>query len=551
MSGALAIPYAVVLAPLVIYAQVFLVSYLLSRIEKTRFWIKFRVASDSLYVFMLLLSAPLLLKINIPDPHNFPLRKLELLLGAAYAGFVLILAGYFLYRYFKARDASKMKTRQGFMLVFVFAFAFYFSLSLWFNYANQPTGDEPEYLMMAQSMAKDGDLDLSNNYAAKEYTSFYNKELVPQGLQREGRLYSYHPFMVSAVMLPFYAVMGRSGATLLMNALCALIAALSYILMRKVFEKGKTAIYAALAAAVSLPLIMFSNMICSESLSGALLLGALCLLLYEKKRVAAVAIVSCFIPWAHPRNILLWLALGAIAVFEYRKEIKNAAVYAAAQAASGALLLFSNYLRFGSFMPGAYTDTARLPGQGAAFKLNAYGIFGLLFDQEFGLLFYTPVFALFAAGLVILYRNDKKIFWYCAALFFPYYAMLSSYSGWSGGGGASPRFFVPVIFLFTLFAAAAVEGIKDKIKIAAVKFLLWAGFIVSLVISMVPWFRWNKGAGDNWILKFISGFIKHDLTLILPSFWSPDWLTWPLAVFWLLILILVNIYFLYARKNRI
>ena len=34
-------------------------------------------------------------------------------------------------------------------------------------------GDEPHYLLMAQSIASDGDIDLRNQYAKREYRGFY------------------------------------------------------------------------------------------------------------------------------------------------------------------------------------------------------------------------------------------------------------------------------------------------------------------------------------------------------------------------------------------
>lgn len=45
------------------------------------------------------------------------------------------------------------------------------------------TGDEPFYVMTALSLAHDGDLDESNNYAQGDYRSFYPPDPLPAGWQ--------------------------------------------------------------------------------------------------------------------------------------------------------------------------------------------------------------------------------------------------------------------------------------------------------------------------------------------------------------------------------
>lgn len=547
LRNGIAMAYPVYIAPLLVIGLNWLAAYVLSKIEKKRFSLIFRTVNQLLYIFMLLAAAPLLLKMNLPDPHNFPLRKLELLLGAAYAVFIFSLAGYFIYSAAKTIDIQKMKINKVFAFIFAFTFAFFFSVSLWFNYANQPTGDEPEYLMMAASLAKDGDLDLENNYANKDYAAFYNKDLTAQGKSENKKLYSYHPPLVSVFLLPFYAAAGRLGATILMNLLCAFFTALIFYFLSMIYRENRMPAAAALLCAFSLPVLMFSNMICSEALSGVLILGCLIIFIYKKEKFYSAAIACALIPWSHPRNAVLWLALGIIAIIEYRKEIAKAGIFTLIQSVSGALLLWFNYSHFGSFVPGAYTETVKHASSGQSFSLNPAGMLGLFFDQEFGLFFYTPLFAVFIAGIIALFNKDRKLFWYSLLLFVPYYLMLSSYAGWSGGGGASPRFFVPVIFLFVLFTAEALRSIKDKAAVIAARMLVFAGLIISLVIFMVPWFRWNKGIGDNWILKCVSGFVKADITGILPSFWAPDKNTWLTAFIWLAAAVILNVFFMIKR----
>jgi hypothetical protein len=542
--------YPVYLAPVAIYSFLCLAAFVLSRTEKTDFLNKLKIVSNALYVFLILAAAGIFVKISLPDPHNFILRKLELLLGASYALYIFLLAGYFLYRIYKTVDIEKTETKRVFAFIFYFLFVLYFSASLWFNYANQPTGDEPEYLMTAYSMEKDHDMDLANNFSNQDYKAFYNKELLPQSKPVNKRIYSYHPVLISVCILPFFSMAGRLGVTVFINMLSAFFIALIFYFLAGIYGENKMPVFAALLCAFSLPVFMFSNQICSEILSGILILGATIIVLNKKKYFFAGCAVAALIPWSHPRNIIIWLCLGIITIIEYRREIHKIAVFIIIQAVSGILLLWFNYSHYGSIMPGAYTDTSALPGAKAAFSFNPGGIAGLFFDQEFGLFFYTPAFAVFLAGILLLYKTNRKIFFYSLLLFVPYFAMLSSYAGWSGGGGASPRFFVPVIFIFVLFVYEALRTIKEKIEIYAAQILCFTGIAVSLVIFMVPWFRWNKGLGENWMLKFISGMLHVNIAGIFPSFWAGNKPSIASAIFWCGIVIFINLYLFFSHIKK-
>lgn len=91
-----------------------------------------------------------------------------------------------------------------FLMLSFYFFCFYFFISLWFNYANQPTGDEPIYLLVSHSIIYDRDIDLKNNFQNKDYKNFYKGELQSRELEINGKEYSYHPVFYSFVILPFY-----------------------------------------------------------------------------------------------------------------------------------------------------------------------------------------------------------------------------------------------------------------------------------------------------------------------------------------------------------
>src|ERR1700716_1248263 len=94
-------------------------------------------------------------------------------------------------------------------------------------------GDEPRYLLMARSIASDGDIDLRNQYARREYRSFYSGTLRTNGRVIAGRLAEPQPAGVSVLIAPAYALGGGTAAELLIAALAALAFVLAAALARR------------------------------------------------------------------------------------------------------------------------------------------------------------------------------------------------------------------------------------------------------------------------------------------------------------------------------
>ena len=66
------------------------------------------------------------------------------------------------------------------------------------------------------------------------------------------------------------------------------------------------------------------------------------------------------------------------------------------------------------------------------------GLPGLLFDQEFGLLVYAPVFALAAAGVIALWRMDRRLAITSVLLVMAVMAVAGAWPMWRGGPACPP-----------------------------------------------------------------------------------------------------------------
>src|SRR5690606_25722836 len=73
-----------------------------------------------------------------------------------------------------------------------------------------PGGDEPHYLIVAQSLWRDGDLRIENNHQRRDYDEYFHRDLAPHYLTRgvDREIYSVHPIGMPVLMVPVYAAGG-------------------------------------------------------------------------------------------------------------------------------------------------------------------------------------------------------------------------------------------------------------------------------------------------------------------------------------------------------
>ncbi len=500
--------------PLYCYMVLIITAFALSFSKKECFSGAFRTLSKSLYFFGILLASPLIAKIPFPAPHDFIQRKFEVLLGSAYSIFFIVYALITAQMLVKKNILESIKLKYAVIAAASLFFILYISLSFWMNRANAPTGDEPIYLLVAHSIVNDADLDLRNNYENKDYSRFFPGELKPQEIEHNGRLVSYHPVLISLIIAPFYGMMGRQGVSIIIAVICALIAAIIMLMADEIIKNRGKAFLVSVFSALSLPLIMFSNQICADTISALLITGAFYMIFREKGGGVLPAITTGLILWAHPRNIPVYGILIVMGILFNRKDIKKLSFFILINLTLAAALFWFNYIIYGSLIPRQTQDDIPVH---QVFGFNMAGILGLLFDKEFGLFIYTPLFILLPSAYILLYKKDRKLALWSLAMLLPYYALISSWADWRGGGGSSPRFLLQVLPFIVLPLAVFTEA-KSRI----VKILFWGGIFVSAVLTCVPWFRWSKGLGENWILKFMSSVIKFDLNSLLPSFWVDD-----------------------------
>ena len=279
-------------------------------------------------------------------------------------------------------------------------------------------GDEPHYLLAAQSLAQDGDLDVKDDFTAQEWRSFHPYELEPQGSEVDGRLHEPHADGLAILAAPAFAIGGAKGVELLLAALAALAIALAYLLALRV-APDPWAGAAALAVGVSAPVLAHSTAVYPELAASAVLAGAALLALSLDGSVRRRKAFACFallglLPWLGLKFLPAAVVIGAYAARSMFRARRRVLAVGSVEVSlfSLTLCVAINQALYGGPTP----YWAALPGEGATeadqplgYLERAYRLVALMIDRDYGLLRWAPVFVLAFAGLWFTYRSRREL----------------------------------------------------------------------------------------------------------------------------------------------
>ncbi len=316
-----------------------------------------------------------------------------------------------------------------------------------------PVGDEPHYLLIAQSLLVDHDLEVSNNYEQGDYLTYYAGRLWPHYARpgRDGSLYSLHAPGLPVLIAPALALGGYRGVVLWI----ALIGAVGSLFVWKAAYALTSDVTAAwvswAAAALTAPAVLESTLIYPDAVAGTVLgAGVLAMLTASSlslQRAMALGFGIGLLPWLHTR----FAPLAGILTIAVACRLAGtpggwrawwrpllALVSPIVVSVTGWLLFFA-YV-YGTFDPmAAYGGRPPLqPGH----VVN--GVLGLVADQEFGLIPNAPVHLLWVGGALALSRRHKRLLVELACMAVPYVLAVAAFPGWFGGSTPG-RYFAPLV----------------------------------------------------------------------------------------------------------
>jgi hypothetical protein len=535
------------LAPAAVYAILALFSFLAQKASKEKYITVLADISPALFAFLLLFLTPLFVKVNMPSPHNFVFRKLGLILGISYTAFVFLTAALTVWRVKKTILAEDMKAKKVFYYILAFFFVFNFSLALWFNYANEPTGDEPVYILTAISILNDHDIDLRNNYTNGDYKSFYSRDLKPQDddLNVNGKMYTKHPIMLSVLIAPFYLLAGVPGISTLMCFFSALLVALMFYLNYRVNKDMESSITAALLAGFTMPVIMFINLTSTDILCAVILAASYIIYRFKPERVLLFSFIMASAIWIHIRIVPIYAVIALLFLVRHRDKPFDILKFGLVQALSFAAFFGINYFFYRDFIP--YSSQQADGMQFGAYFLK--GLFVYFFDRQLGLFSYGPFYIICIPGMYFLYKRSAKIFVELTMIFIPYYVMIAAYPYW-GWGSSSPRYLLPLIFILVVAAAETISAMRSVMSKNIFYLLSAASLVISFAVAAVPWFRWDRTGHENWLVYLLSQFTSINFSIIFPSLINMNSSTVYALAFWVIFAAVVTIVNIF-EKNKI
>ncbi len=376
--------------------------------------------------------------------------------------------------YFFNRLSRKKK------LLFIFLFAeLFFILGSYMLVEKDVTmgGDEPHYLVISHSIARDLDLNVFNQYAREEYREFMDIRLSHHARVGKGfkRWFSYgHLPGLSVTLAPFFifkiphpllyflvrAYLGLFGA---------FMAVLVYLFAVKLWNHRNLALFITAVYTFTAPIFFFSIHVFSELQAGLLVLSSLYLLLMADKKtpikdLSAGLLLGVSVFWGLKYNMFIFILTPLLFgyLFFKLKDKKRALLFALPVVLLQLLFFYYLYNAYGNFnlmsiYNGVMTEAQQAEYYSKVQKIpplkRVETLLGIFFDQRDGLIPYNPFYLFFFPGLILAFRKFKKYLPYLLISGAGFaYILFMGYSTVRAGYCAQARYLVPAMWVLMLFA---------------------------------------------------------------------------------------------------
>ncbi len=405
-----------------------------------------------------------------------------------------------------------------------------------------PSGDEPHYLIVAQSIWRDGDLTIENNHQRGDFKEYFSRDLAPHYLTRgaNGSIYSIHPIGLPVVMAPVYALGGYRGVVAAIVILAGAAAGLMWGAVARSVGGG-AATFAWAAVALTAPFLFNSFTVYPEIAGAFAVVIAFTHAIDDTRGSTAmrwlpVGLASAALPWLSTKYAPMSAALVAIAVA--RIVIRGSTVHGPQSTVHGPqstvhgpqstvgdrrrwTMMAWVLGPYGLSLVGWFSFFYRVWGtpwpqapygqlvQTNPFNLT-FGAPGLLFDQEYGVLPYAPVYVLAITGLWRMWQSGGESRRRAAEIALTGAALLATvgaYRIWWGGSAPPGRPLTSGLLLLMLPVAVAFrDAPAASARRAAQQLLLWLSIGISgvMLFARQGMLTSNGRDGTSSVLEYLS-----------------------------------------------
>jgi hypothetical protein len=331
--------------------------------------------------------------------------------------------------------------------------------------ATGPISDEPHYLILAQSLLYDRDLQIENNHARGDYQVYYPGPLRPDFVRRgqNGEIYSIHSPGLPMLIAPAFLVAGYKGVIVLLVFVAALGAGLLWRLAYAIGGRPSAAWFAVAATAGATPVAFHSFTVFPDGPVGVIVLTGMWGL-FRLARVspdippgsvrswALHGLALALLPWMHTRFAALAGPLAVVILLRMphsREGLARAGAFLAVPVISAIAWFGFFYEIYGTPNPAAPWSP---PGAsrviaGGSWRFIPGGLTGILFDQQFGALLYAPIVLVGAAGWLAMLAERRRLALEMAAIAVPYMLVTTQLWIWWGGWSVPARLWTPLFWL--------------------------------------------------------------------------------------------------------
>lgn len=353
------------------------------------------------------------------------------------------------------------------------------------------TGDEPRYLLIADSIVRDGDLAIGgDDFAGSAIGADLGVRLEDQRrLHLAPSGYSVHGVALPLLLALPYRLGGILAVRLALAALSGLLLPLLlYQLARTQVAGERWAVALAVTMALGLPFLVAANQVYPDLPAGLLILFVVSLLLAApqppaQRRWIYIGLATALLPWLHLRFALPAGLLAVAAIWQWRRSRASSSglaglawLLALPALSLAGLALF--YLRaFGSVL-GPYT------AGDLAWNVNTVWMIlaGLHVDSQQGIFLLHPLLLLGLAGLAPLARRQPGVLLGLALLYYSVVLPNAAHINWYGGESMWGRFHWAVAGLWVLPLAALVARL---VKSPAGRRLAGGALAASLLLQLL------------------------------------------------------------------
>ena len=405
------------------------------------------------------------------------------------------------------------------------------------------TGDEPQYLLTALSLAHDHDLDVSNQIAARAYQPFHEVPLLAQSRPLAGgRLVSPHdPLLPALLALPARA-WGWVGAKLLLAAMAGFLGALLvWTAVRRFGVAPSTAVVVVGVFGASAPLSVYGSQVYPEIPAALAVAVGIAAVTGRLRRGGLLAVAGAVValPWLSVKYAGVAAALTLAGLLRLRSagRFRAAAVLTACLGLAGAGFLVAHRAWYAGWTPyavGSHFVGGELTVAGTHPDLlgRSTRLAGLLVDRTFGLAAWQPAWLLAVPAVAALLRR-RPAGWGALALPLAAGWLTATFVALTMHGWWWPGRQTVVVLPALVLAIAWWAGMARR-RLAA------AGALGLLGVAGYAWVLADGWAGRiTWVVSFAetTSPLYRAARPLLPDYMHPGPATWALHAVWTAILL--------------